>query len=452
MLRLGGRLQATGFLYRWARVVVRRPWLVIGFWVVLAVALSVTLPQLTQVVRERTEEILPSNAPVMVATRQMTEAFHEPESQNVALVVLTDEHGLTRADEDVYRTLVDRLRRDTNDVASVHDFITTPALRNVMTSADHEAWFIPIGVSGDLGSPKSKEAYSQISGLVQQTVAGSTLTANTTGIAATVAELADIGQRDMRVIELATIAMVLLILLVVYRNPLTMLLPLLTIGVSLVTAQQLVAGLAGVGLGISEQTVVFMTAMMIGAGVDYAVFLISRYHEKLRQGVTSDEAVVGALTGIGTVIAASAATVAITFLGMSFTRLEVFSTVGPALAISISIAFLAAITLLPAILALAGRRGWAGPKSDLTGRLWRVRELTSCAVRSRIWSVAWSFWPPWPVVFRCCTRITTRARRCRRRRKAISAMPRWTAIFRRVRSIRSTSSCNPRTTCATPRH
>ncbi|MCV7195370.1 hypothetical protein BST12_06850 [Mycobacterium angelicum] len=368
-------MQATGFFHRWARVVVRRPWLVVGFWVVLAVALSVTLPQLTQVVRERTEEILPSNAPVMVATRQMTEAFHEPESQNVALVVLTDEHGLTRADEDVYRTLVDRLRRDTNDVASVHDFITTPALRDVMTSADHKAWFIPVGVSGELGSPKSKEAYSHISGLVQQTVqqavAGSTLTANTTGIAATVAELADIGQRDMRVIELATIAMVLLILLVVYRNPLTMLLPLLTIGVSLVTAQQVVAGLAGVGLGISQQTVVFMTAMMIGAGVDYAVFLISRYHEKLRQGATSDEAVVGALTGIGTVIAASAATVAITFLGMSFTRLQVFSTVGPALAISISIAFLAAITLLPAILALAGRRGWAGPKRDLTGRLWR---------------------------------------------------------------------------------
>ena len=55
--------------------------------------------------------------------------------------------------------------------------------------------------------------------------------------------------------------------------------------------------------------------MMAGAGVDYAVFLISRYHDYLRQGVPSDEAVAKALTSIGKVIAGSAATVSITFLG-----------------------------------------------------------------------------------------------------------------------------------------
>ncbi len=341
------------------------------FWVALAAVLSVTLSPLTQVIRERTEEILPRDAPVMVASRQMTAAFREPDSQNMALVVLTDEQGLTPADEGVYRSLVDRLRTDARDVASVHDFIATPALRDVMTSKDHKAWFIPVGVAGQLGSPRSNEAYSRIAETARETVSGSTLTANMTGIAATVSELADIGERDMRVIEITTIAMVLLILFVVYRNVVTMLLPLLTIGVSLVSAQQVVSGLAGVGLGISQQTVVFMTAMMVGAGVDYAVFLISRYHENLRRGMASDAAVAAAITSIGKVVAASAATVAVTFLAMTFTRLQVFSTVGPALAISISIAFLAAMTLLPALLVLAGRRGWAAPRRDHTSRLWR---------------------------------------------------------------------------------
>lgn len=341
------------------------------FWVALAAVLSVTLSPLTQVIRERTEEILPRDAPVMVASRQMTAAFREPDSQNMALVVLTDEQGLTPADEGVYRRLVDRLRTDARDVASVHDFIATPALRDVMTSKDHKAWFIPVGVAGQLGSPRSNEAYSRIAETARETVSGSTLTANMTGIAATVSELADIGERDMRVIEITTIAMVLLILFVVYRNVVTMLLPLLTIGVSLVSAQQVVSGLAGVGLGISQQTVVFMTAMMVGAGVDYAVFLISRYHENLRRGMAPDAAVAAAITSIGKVVAASAATVAVTFLAMTFTRLQVFSTVGPALAISISIAFLAAMTLLPALLVLAGRRGWAAPRRDHTSRLWR---------------------------------------------------------------------------------
>ncbi|MFY9921014.1 MAG: MMPL family transporter, partial [Mycobacterium sp.] len=151
----------------------------------------------------------------------------------------------------------------------------------------------------------------------------------------------------------------------------TMMLPLLTIGVSLVIAQAAIAGLAELGLGVSNQTIIFLTAMMAGAGTDYAVFLIGRYHDYLRLGADSDQAAMRALVSIGKVIAASAATVAVTFLGMMFARLGVFSTVGTALALAICIAFLAAITLLPAILVLAGRRGWIAPRSNLSTRFWR---------------------------------------------------------------------------------
>ena len=115
------------------------------------------------------------------------------------------------------------------------------------------------------------------------------------------------------------------ILLMIYPNPVTMLLPLITIGASLFTAQAVVAGLAELGLGISNQTIVFLSGMMSGAGTDYAVFLISRYHDYLRLGADSDQAVKRALTSIGKVIAASAATVAVTFLGMVFASLGVFS-------------------------------------------------------------------------------------------------------------------------------
>ena len=133
-----------------------------------------------------------------------------------------------------------------------------------------------------------------------------------------------------------------------------------------------------------------MTAMIVGAGTDYAVFLISRYHEYLRSGVDSDEAVQKALGSIGKVIAASAATVAVTFLGMIFTRLPAFTSVGPALAVSITVAFFAAITLLPAILVLAGRRGWVTPRAPLTGRLWQRSAVQHRpAAEDRTSSSAW---------------------------------------------------------------
>ena len=370
-LRTRGGSSAGGAFERLARVVVRRPWLVIAAWLVLVAVLSVAVPPLMKMASDRNQELLPADSAVMAATRDMTKAFNEPGIQNIALVVLTDEHGLTGADEDVYRTLADKLDRDQRDVVMVQDFISQPPLRDVMESKDRKAWFLPVGIAGELGSPESNAAYQRVVSTVQQTVAGSALTMHMTGLTATVAEREELGLRDLRVIETATLAMVLLILLVVYRNVFTILLPLVTIGVSQAAATQVVAALAQLGLAISQQTIMFMSAMMIGAGVDYAVFLISRYHEYLRQGLDSDDAVARSLTAIGKVIAASAATVAVTFLGMSFTSLKVFNTTGPALAVSIAVAFLASITLLPAILTLGGRRGWAKPRRELTKRFWR---------------------------------------------------------------------------------
>ena len=368
---LAKRSPVIGVFGRLAHVVLRWPWLVIAAWLILVAVLSMAVTPLMKLASDRDQELLPGNSAVMAATRQMTEAFHEPGIQNIALVVLTNDHGLTTADEDVYRSLVDKLDRNIRDVVMVQNFVSQPPLRDVMESKDHQAWFIPVGIAGELGSPTSNDAYQRVVATVNQTVAGSALTVHMTGLTATVAEREEIGLRDLRVIETATLVMVLLILIVVYRNVFTILLPLVTIGISQAAATQVVAALAEMGLAISQQTIVFMSAMMIGAGVDYAVFLISRYHEYLRQGLDSDVAVARAMSSIGKVIAASAATVAITFLGMSFTSLKVFSTTGPALAVSIAVAFLASITLLPAMLVLGGRRGWAKPKKELTNKFWR---------------------------------------------------------------------------------
>jgi RND superfamily putative drug exporter len=368
---LAKRSPFIGVFGRLAQVVLRWPWLVIAAWLILVAVLSMAVTPLMKLASDRDQELLPGNSAVMAATRQMTEAFHEPGIQNIALVVLTNDHGLTSADEDVYRRLVDKLDRNIRDVVMVQNFVSQPPLRDVMESKDHQAWFIPVGIAGELGSPTSNDAYQRVVATVNQTVAGSALTVHMTGLTATVAEREEIGLRDLRVIETATLVMVLVILIVVYRNVFTILLPLVTIGISQAAATQVVAALAEMGLAISQQTIVFMSAMMIGAGVDYAVFLISRYHEYLRQGLDSDAAVARAMSSIGKVIAASAATVAITFLGMSFTSLKVFSTTGPALAVSIAVAFLASITLLPAMLVLGGRRGWAKPKKELTNKFWR---------------------------------------------------------------------------------
>jgi RND superfamily putative drug exporter len=301
----------------------------------------------------------------------MAEAFHETGSGAMLLVVLTNEKGLGPADEKTYRTLVDNLRQDAKDVQTVQDFLGIPQLREVLQSKDNKAWALPVILNGELGTPQAGAAYKNASEIVRKIVANSTLTAHRTGPAATTADLVDISQKDLHLVECGTGIMVLLILFIVYRNPVTMLIPLIAIGISVATAQGVLAGLGELGLGITDQTMVFMTAVMVGAGTDYAVFLISRYHDYVRQGADSDLAVERALASIGKVIAASAATVAVTFLAMIFSQLQIFASIGPAISVSVIMAFIAAVSFLPAVLVLAGRRGWIKPRSDLTHRFWR---------------------------------------------------------------------------------
>jgi putative drug exporter of the RND superfamily len=350
--------------------VVRWPWVVIGIWIALAVVLPLVVPSLTGVIQKQPVTPLPADAPAIVANRQIAEAFPAG-SDNMLLVLLTNEKGLGPADEETYRTLVDRLNRNVQDVVMVQEFVGTPQLRETLSSKDGKAWILPVGLSGELGSPQSAPGYTRVTDTVKHTVEGSTLTANLTGPAATVADFIDVNVRDQVRIEAAIITFLLVILLIIYRNPVTMLLPLITIGVSLNVAGAVLAGASQFGLAVSSQTLVFLTGMLAGAGTDYAVFLISRYHDFLRLGADSDQAVKNALSSIGKVIAASAATVGVTFLGMSFARMELFSTTGPALAIAIGVAFLAAVTLLPAIIVLTGRRRWIKPRRDLTTRFWR---------------------------------------------------------------------------------
>src|SRR6516162_3941711 len=179
-------------MQRLANFVVRWPWVVIGLWAAIAVALPLTLPSLNETAQRHPLAILPSDAPSSVTAQKMTEAFHESGSEDLLLVVLTDDKGLSPADEAAYRKLVDALRADTRDVVMLQDFVSTPPLRSVVTSEDHKVWVLPVGVAGELGTPRSYAAFNQISDIVKhaleqapaQAPVGTHLTANLTGPAA----------------------------------------------------------------------------------------------------------------------------------------------------------------------------------------------------------------------------------------------------------------------------
>src|ERR1700730_13373105 len=100
---------------RLADFVVRWPWVVIAVWVAIAVALPLSLPSLGEMAQKHPLPVLPSDAPSSVTTRKMAEAFHESGSEDLLLVVLTDDKGLGAADEAADRTLGGGLRPGTRE-------------------------------------------------------------------------------------------------------------------------------------------------------------------------------------------------------------------------------------------------------------------------------------------------------------------------------------------------
>ncbi|WNG87997.1 RND family transporter [Mycobacterium sp. ITM-2016-00317] len=357
---------------RLADVVVRWPWAVIGVWVALALALPLSFPSLGEMAEKHPLVILPADAPSSVTATRMADAFQEPGSDNLLVVAFINEGGLRPDDEVTYRDVVDALRDNVTDVVSVQDFVGTPQLRQFLTSEDKTTWVLPVSLEGELGTPRAFDSFNRVADVVKHNVGDGPLEVYLTGPAATVADLTVAGEQDRLPIEIAIAVLVLGVLLLVYRSAVTMLLPLVTIGSGLLIAQGVVAAYSELtGAGVSNQSIVFLSAIMAGAGTDYAVFMISRYHDYLRAGADFDRAVKSAIISIGKVITASAATVGITFLVMNFAEMGVFKTIGVSAAIGIGVAYLAGMTLLPAILVLAGPRGWVKPRRELTSRFWR---------------------------------------------------------------------------------
>jgi RND superfamily putative drug exporter len=154
----------------------------------------------------------------------------------------------------------------------------------------------------------------------------------------------------------ATVAVVAVILLLTYRSPVLWLIPLLAVAVSYNVATAAVYLLASkTGMVISSETTGILPVLVFGAGTDYALLLIARYREELHRHADRQAAMAAAWRRAVPAIAASAATVSVSLLCLTFAEMSSTRGLGPAGAIGIASTLVGMTTLLPAVLMLTGR-------------------------------------------------------------------------------------------------
>jgi RND superfamily putative drug exporter len=159
-----------------------------------------------------------------------------------------------------------------------------------------------------------------------------------------------------------TVLLVVVILLIVYRSPLLAMIPLLTIALSVVASLKGIALLTevpGITFQVINITRVFVVVVLFGAGTDYCLFLIARYREELRRGRSRTDALREAIVQVGAALIASAGTVIVGLGMLYFSEFAKIQYTGPAIALSLTMALVAALTLAPVLLSwLRGAIFW----------------------------------------------------------------------------------------------
>ncbi|HEY7719524.1 MAG TPA: MMPL family transporter, partial [Pedococcus sp.] len=159
------------------------------------------------------------------------------------------------------------------------------------------------------------------------------------------------------ILLLVALGVVFVILLVVYRSPILPFAVLITAIFGLALAVMVVYPLADNGvIDLSGQSQGILFILVVGAATDYALLLVSRYKEELHDQESTWVAMQRAWRGSVEPIAASAATVVLGLLCLLLSDLASTSGLGPVGALGIVGALVAALTFLPAVLLLFGRR------------------------------------------------------------------------------------------------
>ncbi len=158
------------------------------------------------------------------------------------------------------------------------------------------------------------------------------------------------------VLLLVALAAVFVILLIVYRSLLLPIVVLLTSGFALTGSILVVYLIAKAGwVTVTGQSRGILAILAIGAATDYSLLLVARYRETLSTERRHLAALAKAWRRSIEPIGASAATVILAVLCLGFSDLNSNKGLGPVAAIAILFSFLAAVTALPAMLALLGR-------------------------------------------------------------------------------------------------
>jgi RND superfamily putative drug exporter len=345
---------------------------IIFFWGLIAVATNTFVPKVEDVAVELAGPMVPHYAPSQRALLHIGEKFHESNSTNLTMVVFEANRPLADQDHHYYDDLMRRFEHDTQHVQYVMDLWGKPFTAAGAQSVDGRATYVLLRLAGDIGQIQANQSVDAVRDIIAKDTPPPGLKVYVSGAAPLASDTLSIANASLNNVTIVTIFLIVAMLLLVYRSFATLLVPLAGVLIEMLAARGIVATLGHLGfIELSSFAVNIVIALTLGAGTDYGIFLMGRYHEARQAGESREDSFYIAYRSVTPIIIGSGLTIAGACYCLTFARLNYFHTMGPAVAISMLFTIAAAMTLGPALLTVGSLFGMFDPRSKAKAHLYR---------------------------------------------------------------------------------
>jgi putative drug exporter of the RND superfamily len=350
------------------RLAVRFRWAIVLAWVAGTAAAMALLPSLSNVTQSDNTSFLPASAPSEQAA-QLASPLQGASLTAVTVVAARAGGPLTGADQAAIARLSGALAR----VARV------TSVRDAGQSADGQAEQLTVlaalAQSGGLATYQQASLVAGLREVIRTAALPAGLAAHTAGSVATRVDTNATSSKTGGQVQWFSIIFVIALLMAVFRSALAPLIAVLPALVVVLVAERLTAAAAVHGLGVSQIASLLLIVLVLGAGTDYALFLMFRVREEMRAGLACHQAIMLSVARVGETITFSAGILIAALLSLATASFSLYSGLAAPLAIAIGLMLIAGLTLLPALLAIFGpaafwpssvrpgarQAGWWGP-------------------------------------------------------------------------------------------
>ena len=328
----------------------RSKYAIVAVWIVILMVMGPLAGKFEDAQENDPADYLPGNAESVEAITVL-EDFPSGDIAN-AITVFQRDGGLDDADKAAIEETKEAIDADAREGVGE----TSPPIY----SEDESAALLVTPITVEDGTNEAGElmvdATDDIKGTLEDLPEG--LNAAVTGPAGFAADAIEVFDSINGTLLYATALLVLVLLIIIYRSPIFWLIPLFSVILAEITSRGVGYLLAEAGVTVTGQSGGILPVLVFGAGTDYALLLVSRYREELRTHEDKHEAVRIAMRKAGPAIVASGLTVMAALLTLSLAEVTGTSGLGPIGALGVGIAMVSMLTILPALLAITGRRAF----------------------------------------------------------------------------------------------